>query len=274
MHRFKGSSLMLGATLSKDHRTLLNQLALDLVFNSLLSGRLERMRQGSFPSAPRDEAAVVVKWDNRRVRFREVRRVSEADEQSVYAWGAGRIFGILSGVNKIEAIPGKLGWPAEIDASLAARMPEPDPGRQRMTCMQNARWQEKISSAPGAPERRYEPPAELGSISALAYPALVRVVLRAPAFRRLCEGTDVPPPLLRRNRVTDARLFGPDGVVPWNDASLISEVEMNALGVELANRAYTLLLGLAEGRIGVRDEEESRPEDFDPGLLPVDPGTP
>jgi hypothetical protein len=75
----------------------------------------------------------------------------------------------------------------------------------------------------------------------------------------------------RRNLDTEVRLFGPDGITRWNDASLISDAEMKALGIEFANRAYTLLLGIAEARIGVVPPvpEQRGPEEFEPGLLPA-----
>ena len=52
-------------------------------------------------------------------------------------------------------------------------------------------------------------------------------------------------------------------------ASLISDAEMRALGIEFLNRAYTLLLGVAEGRIGVASASAPwGPAEFEPGLLP------
>ena len=123
----------------------------------------------------------------------------------------------------MDTIPGKVGWPAEIDPELARRMPEPS-----------------RSMPSGAPL----PPTEN------SWP-LVALTLEGPLFKRLCEGVDVPwSPVRRRNLDTEVRLFGPDGTTRWNEASLISDAEMKALGIEFANRAYTLLLGVAEGRIG------------------------
>ena len=216
---------------------------MDLVFNGLLSGRLEHMHAGGFPSRARIEADVFVKWGANRVPFNEVRRLNEPDQRSIHGWATGRLVSILAGRAEMEAIPGKVGWPAEIDAELARRMPEPSL---------------PVSSGAGLP------PMEI------CWP-LVTLTLEGPLFGHLSEGVDVPwSPLRRRDLDTDVRLFGPDGVTRWNDASLISDTEMKALGIEFANRAYTLLLGVAEGRIGVVPPApgQSRPEEFEPGLLP------
>jgi hypothetical protein len=233
----------LGAILDLGHRTRLNQLAMDLVFNSLLCGRLEHMHTGGFPSRERVEADVFVKWGPNRVPFSDVRRVYEPDIRSIQGWGVGRLGSILDERVEVEAIPRKVGWPAEIDAELARRMPEPS-----------------LPVASGADL----PPM------GISWP-LVTLTLEGPLFRRLCEGVDVPwSPLRRRDLDTEVRLFGPDGVTRWNDASLISEAEMKALGIEFANRAYTLLLGVAEGRIGVAPPAPGQwgHEEFEPGLLP------
>ena len=216
--------MKLGATLNLGHRTRLNQLAMDLVFSGLLPGRLEHIHAGDFPSRERVEADVFVKWGPNRIQFNDVRRVYEPDHRSIHGWAAGRLGSILAGQAEVDAIPGKVGWPAEIDPELARRMPEP--------------------SLP-APWDAGLPPAEI------SWP-LVAHTLDGPLFRRLCEGVHVPwTPLRRRDLDAEVRSFGPDGVTRWNDASLISDAEMKALGIEFANRAYTLLLGVAEGRIGV-----------------------
>ena len=236
--------MRLGAILDLGHRTRLNQLAMDLVYNGLLPGRLEHMHSGGFPSRDRVEADVFVKWGPNRVPFNDVRRVYEPDHQSIRGWAAGRLDSILAGEVEMEAIPGKVGWPAEIDPELARRMPEPSL---------------PVSSGAGLPP------------VGIAWP-LVTLTLEGPLFGRLCEGVDVPwSPLRRRNLDTEVRLFGPDGVTRWSDASVISDAELKALGIELANRAYTLLLGVAEGRIGVvppAPGQWPRPEEFQPGLLP------
>ncbi len=232
--------MKLGATLDPGQRTWLNQLALDLAFHGLLPRRLEHLHAGRFPG--RVEADVVVKWGPRRVPFRDVRRIDDSDYRSLLGWGSGRLGAILEGLAEIEAVPGKVGWPAEIDPELAQRMPEPS------------------LQAP--------PLTETPSMAIISRP-LVTLALEGPLFRRLREGVDVPPSPLRRNLETEVRLHGPDGAVPWNKARLISDAEMTALGVEFANRAYTLLLGVAEGRIGIVPPKpgEPRPEEFEPGLL-------
>ena len=115
--------MKLGETLDADRRARLNDLALDLVFNGLLSGRIEHMHAGSFPSRERIEADVVVRWGPRRVPFPEVRRIYEPDQHSIEGFGIGRLGSMLDGDAQAEAIP--VEWRAEIDPALARRMPEP-----------------------------------------------------------------------------------------------------------------------------------------------------
>ena len=229
--------MRLGETLDADRRARLSDLALDLVFNGLLAGRIEHMHAGSFPSRERIEADVVVRWGPRRVPFPEVRRIYEPDQHSIEAFGIGRLGSMLDGDAQAEAIP--VEWRAEIDPALARRMPEPT-----------------LAVFAGFLPSRISRP-------------LVTAALEGPVFRHLCEGEDVPWSPLRRNLETEVRLHGPDGMVRWNMASLISDAEMRALGIELVNRAYTLLLGVAEGRIGVAPASVPwGPAEFEPGLLP------
>ena len=229
--------MRLGETLDADRRARLSDLALDLVFNGLLAGRIEHMHAGSFPSRERIEADVVVRWGPRRVPFPEVRRIYEPDQHSIEGFGIGRLGSMLDGDAQAEAIP--VEWRAEVDPALARRMPEPT-----------------LAVVAGFLPSRISRP-------------LVTVALEGPVFRRLCEGEDVPWSPLRRNLETEVRLHGPDGMVRWNMASLISDAEMRALGIELVNRAYTLLLGVAEGRIGVAPTPRPwGPAGFEPGLLP------
>ena len=98
---------------------------MDLVHNGLLPGRLEHKHAGGFPSRARVEADVFVKWGPNRVSFNDVRRVYEPDHGSIQGRAAGRLASILAGWAEMDTIPGKVGWPAEIDPELARRMPEP-----------------------------------------------------------------------------------------------------------------------------------------------------
>lgn len=238
--RCDDSPVKLGTTLDPDYRLWLKQLALDLAFHGMLRGRLEYLHEGLFPRSGRAEADVVVKWGWRRVPFQEVRRIYEWDVESILRSGGGHLLTLDAGFAEIKAVPSELSGPTEIDPELARRMPD-----QSLT----------------PPEAwRLAPLAAMSS-------ALVKLVLQGPVFRRLCEGVEVPPAPLRRNLETEPRLIGPDGVVRWNKASLLSDAEMNALGVEFANRAYTLLLGVAEGRIGIAPTGP-RQDQFTPGLLP------
>jgi hypothetical protein len=229
--------MSLGETLDADRRARLNHLALDLVFNGLLPVRIEYLHAGSFPSRQRTEADVVVRWGSRRVPFPAVRRVYDPDQRSIEATGIGRLASVLEGLAEVGDVP--VDWRAEIDPTLAQRMPAPS----------------VATVAEPLPGMISQP--------------LVKAVLEGPVFRHLCEGEDVPWSPLRRNLETEVRLYGPDGMVRWNRASLIGDAEMRMLGVELANRAYTLLLGVAEGRIGVAPDPASPGSvAFEPGLLP------
>jgi hypothetical protein len=233
--------MRLGASLDPDERSWLNKLALDLVFRGMCHPRLAYLNAGDFPSSGRVETDVIVKWGAHRVPFQDVRRIDEADARSIWGWGAGHLSSILRGQNQIEAVPGRVGRLAEIDPELARRMPEP--------------------TLPTPTDARLIP----GDISG----PLIALVLEGPLFQRLCQGVEVPPSPFKRNLAAEVRLLGPQGSVPWNHASLISDAEMAALGSEFSNRAYTLLLGAAEGRIGISKSGAGRWEaEFEPGLLP------
>lgn len=232
--------MRLGASLDPDERSWLNRLALDLVFRGMFHTRLAYLNAGDFPSQGRAETDVIVKWGAHRLPFQDVRRIDESDARSIWGWGSAHLSSILRGQNQIEAVPGRMRRPAEIDPGLARRMPEP--------------------TLPALTDARLIP----GDISR----PLMALVLEGPSFQRLCQGVDVPPSPFKRNLAAEVRLLGPQGSVPWNYASLISDAEMAALGIEFSNRAYTLLLGVAEGRIGVLESRAGRWEaEFEPGLL-------
>ena len=82
------------------------------------------MHAGSFPSRAQIEADVFVNWGPNRIPFNEVRRVTEPDHRSIHGWATGRLGSILAGRAEMEAIPGKVGWPAEVDVGIRRRMPE------------------------------------------------------------------------------------------------------------------------------------------------------
>lgn len=209
--------MRLGETLGPDLRAQLNRLALDSVYHGLLEGPLPHLQAGGFPSRQRIEADVTVVWGTHRVPFPEVRRIYEWDRDVMLRRGGGRFSAVVHGLIPIEPSPGRATSPAEIDPGLASRMPVP-------------------TRAPLTPARAF------GDV---CWP-LMTLALEGPAFRRMCAGVDVPWSPLRRNLDTEVKLHGPDGVVRWNMASLISDAEVAALAIEFSDRVYTLLLGLAE----------------------------
>lgn len=249
----------LGATLDPAARDWLNRLAVDLAENGFLTGRFDYLAAGRFPGREdADGEDVVVRWATRVVPFRQVRRVYDADHRSIIGWGEGRLTGLLCGVEKMEPAGGRR---ATIDRDLARRLRAPSRPAMEIRPPQPAEIDAfQASLAAGTmPELAFD----LGASRPLAL-----LTLDGPRFRRLCSGVDVPAAPLRRNLETEPRLHGPGGVVRWNDASLVSAAERAALSEEIADRAYTLLLGLAEGRIaaGAKDDSGWSPDVFQPGL--------
>lgn len=229
----------LGDRLDPAHRERLARVALDVTHEGFLHNRLQHLHAGGFPSRTRTETTVVVKWATRRVPFPEIRRIYDWDVQSVRSIAGGRLGSLLNGWAQPEDFPGR----AEIDPGLARRMPKPT-----LDC-----------------------PADPDLVPESATRPIVDLAMLGPVFGQLCEGVDVPPAPIRRNLETEPRLIGPDGVIRWNMASLLSEADMAALATEFANRTYTLLLGVAEGRIaGEPPRADGWPSlEFRPGLLPV-----
>jgi hypothetical protein len=233
--------MSLGDTLDPPLRDWLSQLAADMTYSGFFGARLDELNSGEFPSRDRGDGGVVVRWGPRVVPFGNVRRLYDDDVRSFVGWTAGRLGGVLRGFNELDPNAGGGRAPPRIDAELARRMPE--------------------ASLPA--------PSDLRTVVAGITRPLAALALDGPTLRRLCAGIDVPRPPVRGNLATEPRLSGPDGVIRWSRASLVSDAEMTALGVETANRAYTLLLGLAEGRLGAAPgPDRLEIEAISPGLLP------